>query len=301
MRIGYIGLGQAGWPMSEKLIAAGHELVVHDADAERERRYVAEHACAGAGTIAGLAGVEAVICMLPNGDIVREVLLGIDGGLCGHLDPGTIVIDTSSADPFGTRVLGAALAERGIVLIDAPVTRPRPGNDELTIMVGGDEAAAVERAMPLLEAMAARVFRVGGLGCGHATKTLNNFVAVAGLIAALDALMIGHRFGLDPATTLEVFNVGTAHNFSTESVLGQESLTRRYRSGFQLALMAKDLGICAHLTEETGFETSLPAYLRDTLRRALADMDDEHADHAAALIHWEKRAGAQLPGASEAL
>src|SRR5690606_37775855 len=107
--------------------------------------------------------------------VVREVLLGAGGGLAEHLAAGAVVVDTSSADPLRTRELGAELRERGITLLDAPVTRPKHdfvNTRNVTIMVAGDDEAAIDRAMPLLEAMAERVFRVGGLGCGHAMKTL---------------------------------------------------------------------------------------------------------------------------------
>jgi len=162
-------------------------------------------------------------------------------------------------------------------------------------MVGGDDPAAVDRALPVFEAMAEQVFRAGALGNGHAMKTLNNFVACSGLVAGLDAMMIGARFGLDVETMLEVFNVGTARNFSTASVLIDEALSRRYATGFQLALMVKDMGIATALTERTGFDTSWPAQLRARLAAALADLEQLDADHAQALDHWEHKAGLRLP------
>jgi 3-hydroxyisobutyrate dehydrogenase len=293
--IGYVGLGHAGWPMAAKLAKAGYAIVAHDLDAERVHRFAEENGCTPAPSLADLAGVDLVMTMLPNGQVVREVLLGSEGGLARHLAPGTIVIDTSSSDPFGTRELGAELAEHGLTLIDAPVTRPVPGNERLTLMVGGDDEEAVERAMTVLSAMADNVFRAGRLGAGHAMKTLNNYVAAAGLVAAFDALFIGNRYGLDPETMLEAFNVGTARNFSTAYVLRDEALSRRFESGFQLALLVKDLGIATNLTQALEFDSTLPTLLRERLARALDDLGDEHADHTAALLYWEKMAGQELP------
>jgi 3-hydroxyisobutyrate dehydrogenase len=293
--IGYIGLGHLGWPMAGLLAKAGYAIIAHDLDPEREHRFAEENGCRPAGGIVGLQDVDLIITMLPNGHVVHEVMLEIDGGLAGRLAPGTIVIDTSSSDPAGTRRLGAELAERGITLLDAPVTRQELGELRLTIMVGGDDEAALERALPVLSVLAEHVFPVGPLGSGHALKTLNNFVTAAALVASLDALMIGARYGLDPETMLDVFNVGTARNFNTAHTLKQEALSRRYGSGFQLALLIKDLGICSDLTDSVGFETRLPAFLRDELAEALAGLGDEQADNTASIVHWEKRAGLELP------
>jgi 3-hydroxyisobutyrate dehydrogenase-like beta-hydroxyacid dehydrogenase len=284
--------------MSENLLAAGYRVIVHDSDAERERRFAAEHGCACCdGDPARLSGVEILITMLPNGDVVRDVLVG-EGNVARILNPGTVIVDTSSSDPGRTRRLGRELAAMGLTLLDSPVTRPEPGGANtrrITFMVAGDDEAAIDRVVPLLEAMAERVFRVGGLGCGHAMKTLNNYVACSGLVAGLDAMIAGRRYGLDVETMLEVFNVGTARNFSTAHVLLNESMSRNYGTGFGLALMVKDLGIAAELFETTGFEAPMPALVRDQLAAALAALDDGQADHAAALEDWERRGDVRLP------
>jgi 3-hydroxyisobutyrate dehydrogenase-like beta-hydroxyacid dehydrogenase len=294
-KVGFVGLGHAGWAMAENVLRAGYRLAVLEADVERQRRFADTHPGVDAGTQA-FADVDVVVTMLPNGDVVRSVLLGERDGLARQLPDAAIVIDASSSDPAGTRQLGAELAELGITLLDAPVTRPvhdHINTRRIVFMVGGD-AAAVDRVSPVLEAMAERVFRVGELGCGHAMKTLNNFVACAGLVASLDALMIGQRAGLDAETMLDVFNVGTARNFSTASVLIDESLSRRYSTGFQLALMVKDMGIATALTDRTGFPSTWPAQLLERLGEALAALEDPTADHSRALEYWERLNGAAL-------
>jgi 3-hydroxyisobutyrate dehydrogenase-like beta-hydroxyacid dehydrogenase len=295
-KVGFVGLGHAGWPMAENVAAAGYALAVSDADAARERAFAAEHDGVDGG-LEAFGGCDLVVTMLPNGDVVRAALLE-DGGLAARLDPGTIVVDTSSSDPYGTRALGEELAERSLTLLDAPVTRPdhdKVDTRRIAFMVGGDDPEAVDRALPVLEAMAERVFRAGPLGHGHAMKALNNFVACAGEVAALDAMMIGARFGLDVETMLDVFNAGTGRNFVTEHVLVDEALSRRYATGFQLALMVKDMGIAAHLAEGTGFDTTLPAQLRARMATALAALGDPAADHSEALKYWERLAQVELP------
>lgn len=294
--IGFVGLGHAGWPMCANVVKAGYDVVVHDADPDRERAFAEAHDCRAAGSPAGLAGVDVLVTMLPNGHVVREVVLGAEGA-AGGLAEGAIVIDTSSSDPEGTRQLGAELAERGLTLLDAPVTMPEPGGAakaHITIMVGGDDEDAIDRAIPILSTMCNHLFRVGPLGAGHATKTLNNYVSAAGLVAALDALVIGRRYGLDPMTTLNVLNVGTGRNFSTAFALPMEALTRRFATGFSLALLVKDLGIASDFAAAMECDNELASLLRRKFAEAAAALEGD-PDHTEALRYWEERAGVELP------
>ena len=296
--VGFVGLGQQGDPMAANLLAAGYDLIVRDADAERERRFVATHGGRGCGgDPAALTDADIVITMLPSGLVVRDALLGEDG-FASHLRQGTIIVDTSSSDPYGTRELGRELAELGLVLLDAPVTRPEAvGADtrRITFMVAGDDDDAINRVMPLLQAMAERVFHAGRLGCGHAMKTLNNYVSAAGLAAALDAMVAAQRFGLDVETMLEVFNAGTARNFSTANTLIEEAMSRRYAARFQLALMVKDLRIASSLFERVDFDAPISPLVRDQFADALAQLDDPRADLSRALEDWEIRGGVSVP------
>jgi 3-hydroxyisobutyrate dehydrogenase len=284
--------------MAANLLAAGYDLVVRDLDPERERRFVVEHGARGCdGDLSELAAAEILITMLPNGQVVRDALLA-EGGIASRLEAGTIVVDTSSSDPYGTRELGGELAELGLVLLDSPVTRPEAVGENtrrITFMVAGDDADAIERVMPLLQAMADRVFRAGPLGSGHAMKTLNNYVSAAGLAAALDAMVAGQRFGVDVETMLEVFNAGTARNFSTANTLIDEAMSRRYAAGFQLGLMVKDLRIASSLFERVDFDAPISPLVREQFAEALAQLDDHRADLSRALEAWELRAGVRVP------
>jgi 3-hydroxyisobutyrate dehydrogenase len=170
-KVGFVGLGRAGWNMAENLLRGGYELAVIDADAGREHEFAASHP----GVRVGLEcfhDAEVSVTMLPNGHVVRRVLLEDEGGLAQRLTAGAIVIDASSSDPAGTRRLGAELANRGVTLVDAPVTRPvhdHINTRRIVFMVGGPDDA-VDRVLPLLEAMGERVFRVGELGNGHTVR-----------------------------------------------------------------------------------------------------------------------------------
>jgi 3-hydroxyisobutyrate dehydrogenase len=295
-KVGFVGLGHAGWPMCSNVVKAGYDVTVQDVDQERARAFAGEYGCRAVASPQDLAGVEVLVTMLPNGHVVREVVLGSEGA-ADVLASGAIVIDTSSSDPFGTRELGAELADRGLTLLDAPVTMPEPGGAataHITIMLGGNDEAAMDRAEPVIRTMCNHLFRVGPLGAGHATKTLNNYTSAAGLVAALDTLIIGQKFGLNPATTLEVLNVGTGRNFSTAFALPMEALTRRFATGFSLRLLIKDLGIASDLAAATGCDPELASLLRRKLAEA-ADALGGDPDHTEALRYWEQRGNVETP------
>src|SRR5665213_2431291 len=296
--VGFVGIGNAGWPMAVNLVRAGYTLVVHDADPERAARFAAEHGATAATELADLASVDVIFTMVPNGDVVRAILFGPER-LAERLAPGTVVIDTSSSDPEGTRALGADLAGHGVVLIDSAVSVQEVGgahDARITFMVGADDEDALERVRPLLEAMSEHVFHLGALGAGHTMKTLNNYVSAAGLYAALDALMIGFSYGLDPMTMLDVLNVSTGRNFSTEQTLKYHSLPRDFDTGYTLTLLVKDLRIAAAVAERAGFESELFALLVDGFDASVADLGA--ADLTASLRHWEHRAGFELPAST---
>jgi 3-hydroxyisobutyrate dehydrogenase len=281
MNVAVIGVGNMGAPMAACIARAGHSVTVFDSSAQQAHRVAAEHGCRAAATLDDLAMADFVVTMLPTGLIVSEVYLR--DGLAGRLRRGTIAIDMSSADPTGTRKLGAALAEHGIVLIDAPVSGgvPRAALGTLAIMIGGDDKQAIERARPLLRTMGDRLFDTGGLGTGHAMKALNNFVAAAGFAACAEALIAGERFGLDPGRMVEILNVSTGRNFHTDMVLREHVVGGKFSTGFALGLLAKDVKIAADLTRDLNFDAPLVRLVSarfDQARDALGyDRDNSEA------------------------
>ena len=284
MRVGFIGIGSMGWPMAANVLKAGHDITVYDTDADRGARFAAEQGGKQATQLAQLAGVEAVITMLPNGLIVREVYTELGP----HLQPGTVAIDMSSSDPTGTRSLGQTLARSGIVLLDAPVsgtvTRAQPGT--LTIMIGGDDRSAIERVRPLLGSMGNRLFETGPLGSGHAMKALNNFVAAAGYTAAAEALLAGQRFGLDAGRMLEIMNVSTGRNFNTEVVMSEHVVGRKFASGFALGLLAKDVKIAADLAAATDLDAPLTRLVAERYALAQSKLGGAR-DNTEAILSWD--------------
>jgi len=188
--------------------------------------------------------------------------------------------------------LAAVLARRGVALIDAPVSGGVTGaaQGRLVMMVGADDRAALDRVRPVLAVLGHRVFEVGGTGCGHAMKALNNYVSGTGFMAAVEALVIGRSFGLDPAVMVDVLNESTGRNFATANTLKQEVLSRAFGTEFVLGLLAKDVKIAADLAEDIRINAPLVRASRDLIQRARECIGGE-ADHTAAVKYWEKLNG----------
>jgi 3-hydroxyisobutyrate dehydrogenase len=275
--IAFIGLGKMGVPMAARLLAARYRLLGFDkSDVARSRfaeAYPQAQLCNAARDC--VAGAAAVITMLPDGRAVGTVLQEAAPALAA----GTVVIDMSSSSPLDTQKTGAALATKGIAMIDAPVSGgvKRALDGTLAVMVGG-EADTIDRCMELLGAMGSAIFRTGKLGSGHAMKALNNAVSAAGLVAAAEALLIGERFGLDPAMMVDVLNASTGRNNSTENKMKQHVLSGSFASGFALGLMAKDLLTAAELARHLEVPAPLSAVSARLWRAARSELG-ENADH----------------------
>lgn len=297
--IGFIGLGAMGEPMAARITAAGFRLTVHDADAARTQRIAAAIGAGAARTPAEAAAAsDILVTMLPSSAVVETVLDGPDGALAG-LASGSLVVEMSSGVPDTTRLLAGRAAERGIALIDAPVSGgvARAKTGELAIMAGGD-AAAIDRAQPLLEAMGSSVIRTGVIGSAHAMKALNNLVSAGGFLIGIEALLIGQKFGLDPALMVDVLNVSTGMNNSTQKKFKQYVLSRRFDAGFGLDLMVKDLGIALGVAEATSTPAPFAGLCKDIWAGAQKVLGPGQ-DHTAVAKFSELVAGATLGGGDE--
>jgi len=297
-RIGFVGIGNMGWPMAANLARAGFPLTVFDTDRTRATRFAAEFGAKAAPSLAELGRTaDIVVTMLPTGATVRAVLLEQEHGALasalakdGAAQDRAVVVDMSSSEPVGTQQLGAALAKRGVALVDAPVSGgvPRAEVGTLTLIIGGEDEAAVAKAMPALEAMGKQLFRTGPLGSGHAMKALNNYVAAASFIASTEALRVGRRFGLTPETMVDIMNASTGRNFNSEMTLKQHVISGKYATGFQLGLMTKDVKIAADLAESIAIDAPLARLVRAMWAEAREGIG-ERADFTTAIKHWQRR------------
>ncbi|MEQ1616560.1 MAG: NAD(P)-dependent oxidoreductase [Hyphomicrobiaceae bacterium] len=286
--VGFVGIGNMGAPMVRCLAKAGHTVLAYDLRAE-----------SAAAVAASAPGIEAaaspadiakrckfVVTMLPESRHVRDAILGDSGIVKAGLAKGAIVIDMSSSFPLDTRSLGADLAMLGIGMIDAPVSGGvgKAVTGTLAIMTGGD-AKFVDEAELVLKAMG-QIHRTGALGSGHAMKALNNYVSAAGLVATAEALIVGQKFGLDGAVMTKVLNASTGRNNTTENKAERYMLSRKFDSGFALALMEKDVGMARRLAEELGLGADELAFVSAYLTKALGALGSR-ADHTAVLQYAE--------------
>lgn len=252
--VAFIGLGMMGLPMAARLVAAGFVVRGSDLSADARAAFAEKGGLAFETAREAVQDVSVVITMLPDGKIVRDALLG-SGGTAEALAPGALIIDMSSSAPVGTRALAEELEARGFSFIDAPVSGGirRVADGTLAIMVGG-EPEAVERARPVLSALGKSVISTGPVGSGHAVKALNNYVSAAGLAAACEAAIVAQKFGIDPNVLVDVLNVSTGKNNSTEVKMKPFILSGTFASAFSMALMAKDLRTAAELADQLGID-----------------------------------------------
>jgi 3-hydroxyisobutyrate dehydrogenase len=254
--IAVVGLGNMGRPMAASLMRAGYDVAGFDLLPAARERFAQAGGRAAADIAGAVARAAVVITLVPDGKAVRAAVTAMRP----HLAAGTVVIDMSSSAPLGTRALGAELTAAGFGFIDAPVSGgvKRAINASLAVMVGGDPAI-IARVEPVLAAMGGSIFRTGPLGSGHAMKALNNYVSAAGLAAAVEALAVGQKFGLDPAVMTDVLNASSGSNNTTQNKLKQFMLSKTYASGFSMALMVKDIRTADELAAAIG----VPAPLAD--------------------------------------
>ncbi len=295
--IGFIGIGNMGWPMAANLVRAGHQVTVCDAVPGRADKFAAEvGGIAADGPAAAARGAEFIITILPTSKQVGEVAALI----APELAAGSVLIDMTSGAPGRTREIAAALAPRDVAVVDCPVSGgvPRAKTGELAIMAGG-ETAVLDRVEPVLRAMGTSIHRCGGVGAGQAMKALNNLVSAGGFLIGIEALLIGQRFGLDPALMVDVLNASTGMTNSSQKKFKQFVLSRRFDSGFGLDLMVKDLTIALEIGRETTTPTPFSALCRE-LSASAAALLGPGQDHTALAQLSEKLAGEALGGGNRA-
>jgi 3-hydroxyisobutyrate dehydrogenase len=296
--IGFVGIGAMGWPMASNLIKSGFTVQVADARPAQASKFAAETGARVAASLRALGeAADFVITMLPTSKIVRSVLLdesGKDAGVAAGLRPGTIVIDMSSGVPAETAAIAKELAARGVAMIDAPVSGGvrKAITGELAIMVGGDKDVAA-KADAILKAMGKSVIRAGGIGSGQAMKALNNLVSAGGFLIGIEALLVGRKFGLDPAVMVDILNASTGMNNSTQVKFKQFVLSESFGSGFALDLMVKDISIALNVAKDLDVNAPFSALCRNIWAAAQADLGTGR-DHTELARFAAKTAGVSL-------
>lgn len=290
--IGFIGLGIMGRPMARNLLKAGYPVVAYDVRAEALAELVAAGAAPGTSPrdVAARAGV--VITMLPNSPEVKEAVLGREGVIEG-VRPGTIVVDMSSIAPLASREIAAALAARGVVMLDAPVSggEPKAINATLAIMVGGPpEAFATVR--PILEKMGSSVTLVGAIGSGNVTKLANQMIVALNIAAMSEALVLATKAGVDPGRVFQAIRGGLAGSTVLEAK-APLVLARNFQPGFRIELHIKDLMNALDTAHAVGVPVPLSAHVLEMMQALKVD-GKAREDHGGLVQFYEKLARCEV-------
>ena len=296
MNVGFLGLGIMGSRMAANLAAAGHALTVWTHTPGKAQAFAAAHgdAVTAAATPADVgAACDVAVTMLVDGAQVATVLTGTDGVARGAR-PGLLCVDMSTVGPAAAREIGAALARDGIAFVDAPVTGSSPAAEAatLTIMAGGD-AADVERARPLFEAMGELVLHVGALGQGQMLKVINNAVAAANAATLAQALIAADATGVDLEALCRVMAAGSGDSTMLR-LKGGPMRAHDYATLFKLDHMRKDVALCLEETRAAGVPFPAAAAAGEAMAAA-SHRGFGDADFAAVVEAYEGLAGRRLP------
>ena len=266
--IGFIGLGNMGLPMARNLLRSGHRLAGYDVAASALAAAVSASATAANSPAKAAAGAECVITMLPEGRHVREVYLG-EAGIIARAEPNALLIDCSTIDVDSARAVNRAALERGLEVLDAPVSGGVAGAESatLTFMVGGSDEG-VNRARPILEQMGKVVVHTGPSGNGQAAKICNNMMLAVSMIAVSEAFVLAQRLGLPAEKLFEVSSRSSGQCWSLTNycpvpgLVPSSPANRDYRPGFTAAMMAKDLRLAQDAAQSVDAPTPLGAQAR---------------------------------------
>lgn len=292
MKIGFIGLGIMGKPMSKNLLKAGYELVVLD----KNQKAVEELLSAGATYAATPKEVaeqaEIIITMLPNSPHVKEVVLG-ENGIIEGAKSGSVVVDMSSIAPLVSRELAEKLAEKGVEMIDAPVSggEPKAIDGTLSVMVGGKQDV-FDQCYPVMKAMAGSVVLTGSVGAGNVTKLANQIIVALNIAAMSEALVLASKAGVEPELVYQAIRGGLAGS----TVLDAKAplvMDRKFDPGFRINLHIKDLSNVLETSHELGVPLPLTAAVMEMMQALKVDGLGD-ADHSSLVKYYEKMANVEV-------
>lgn len=292
MKIGFVGLGIMGKPMSKNLIKAGYELIVFDINK------IAVDELAKMGAQSGTSGRDVasksdiVITMLPNSPHVKEAVLGEEGILKG-LKKGSILIDMSSIAPKASKEIEKECAEKGVKMLDAPVSggEPKAIDATLSIMVGGDKQI-FESVKDILLKLGASAVYCGEIGAGNTTKLANQVVVALNIAACAEAFTLARKAGVDPELVFDAIRGGLAGSTVMDAKVPM-MLNKNFEPGFKIDLHIKDLNNAL----ETGNETDSPLPLTEQVMEMLQDLHTDgygNDDHSALAKYYAKISGTTI-------
>ncbi len=291
-QIGFIGLGIMGKPMARNLMNAGYSLTVYDIVGEPVEELATEGARAASSSAEVAAVTDKIITMLPDSADSERAILG-PGGVLEGARPGSIVIDMSSISPIMSQKIAAECAQKGVELLDAPVSGGEPGaiNGTLAIMVGG-KPEIFDQCQPLLDVMGGNVALTGDVGAGNTTKLANQIIVALNIEALSEALVLAQKAGVDPEKVFQAIRGGLAGSAVMEAKAPM-MLDRNFRAGFRIRLHQKDLRNVLQAAQELNVPLPVTALVQQMLG-SLVNEGDQEADHSAILHFVEKLANIEV-------
>jgi 3-hydroxyisobutyrate dehydrogenase len=289
MKIGFIGIGNMGRPMSLNLIRAGFELMVHDIREEAMEDPIRIGATAAGSPKEVAEACDIVMTSLPSPEALEEVALGEDGVLKGA-SRGGILVDTSTVSPSMIRKVSEAAKSRGVDVLDAPVSGGVAGAEAgtLTIIVGGDEDV-FERCIEVFRVIGEKIYHVGRVGAGNTVKLVNNLMSLVNIAALSEGMALGVRAAIDPQTLYDVVRVSTGRSYALEVKLPNIISKGRFKGGFAIDLACKDLGLAVNLGRELGVPLLVTSVARQVYELARA-RGMGRLDHTAVITLMEEAA-----------
>ena len=292
MKVGFIGLGIMGKPMSKNLLKAGYTLVVRDSNPQNEAELVELGATAAKTPKEVAEQCDVIITMLPNSPHVKEVALG-ENGIIDGAKAGAVLIDMSSIAPLASREIHQALAEKGIKMLDAPVSGGgrKAIDGRLSVMVGGDKAV-FDAHYDLMKAMAGSVVHTGDIGAGNVTKLANQVIVALNIAAMSEALTLATKAGVNPDLVYQAIRGGLAGS----TVLDAKApmvMDRNFKPGFRIDLHIKDLSNALDTSHGIGAQLPLTAAVMEMMQALKADGMGT-ADHSALAYYYEKLAKVEV-------
>ena len=285
MKIGMIGLGIMGKPMAKNLLKAGYDLTVSDLSPSNVEELVACGAKSADNAEIG-QNCDLVLTMVPNSPQVKAVMLGEDG-VASHMKPGSVFIDMSSINPVASKEIAAALAEKGIEMLDAPVSggEPKAIDGTLSFMVGGKQEI-FDKHKPILEAMGTSVVRCGDVGAGNTTKLANQIIVACNIQAVAEALVLAQKAGVDPQLVFEAIRGGLAGSTVMNSKAPM-MIAGIDKPGFKVDLHIKDLNNALDCAHTVGAPVPMTAAVQEILQW-LHSHDGGQKDHSAFAQYYEE-------------
>ena len=291
-QIGFIGLGIMGKPMAKNLLKAGYSLTVYDIMGEPVEELVTEGAARGSSNKDVAAKSDTIITMVPDSADSEAAILGPEGALEGA-KPGSVIIDMSSIAPLVSQRIAVECANKGVEMLDAPVSGGEPGaiNATLAIMVGGKQEV-FDQHFDLLKTMGSNVVLTGDIGAGGITKLANQIIVAANIEALSEALVLAQRAGVDPEKVFNAIRGGLAGSAVMEAK-GPMMLERNFRPGFRIRLHQKDLRNVLQTAQELNVPLPATALMQQILG-ALVNEGEADSDHAAILHFIEDMAKVEV-------